>query len=150
MLACLAFTALQVLISSQPSPFFSAPFIVDDSSDSSVFLGEQFANQFQEGLEAKSEPLFSMSGYEKVSQSGLIGMSPDTNQGLLADIFQSFKLPPVYTTRCSMDPSQRHLMITTLSFSLEISKTLISSMYLAVTTNRRGAFHLVETRSKLR
>ena len=65
-----------MLTSSQPFPDFHTPFIVDDSFDPSVLVGEQFENQFQEGFDAKPGQLFSMSGYDKVGQTGLIRMHP--------------------------------------------------------------------------
>ncbi|KIX02102.1 uncharacterized protein Z518_08041 [Rhinocladiella mackenziei CBS 650.93] len=63
---------IQILTSPQPFPDFHTPFIVDDSFDSSVFVGEHFANQFQDGFEDKPGQLFSMSSYDKVGQAGLI------------------------------------------------------------------------------
>lgn len=38
-----------------------------------MIIGEQFANQFQEGPEAKPGQFFPMSGYDRVGQTGLIG-----------------------------------------------------------------------------
>jgi len=58
----------------QSLPDFHTPFIVDDALDSSVIIGEQFASQFQEGLEAKPGQLFSMSGYERVGPTGLMDL----------------------------------------------------------------------------
>lgn len=49
------------------------PFIVDDSSDTSSFIGEHLWNQFHDGLVAKAGPFLPMAGYEKFPQREMIG-----------------------------------------------------------------------------
>ena len=51
---------------------FYTPFIVDDSFEPSVFVGDHFGDQFQDGLVAKPGPFFSMSSYEKVAQRDML------------------------------------------------------------------------------
>ena len=49
------------------------PFIVDDSSDTSSFIGEHLWNQFHDGLVAKGGSFLPMAGYEKFPQREMIG-----------------------------------------------------------------------------
>ncbi len=49
------------------------PFIVDDSSDASSFIGEHLWNQFHDGLVAKGGSFLPMAGYERFPQREMIG-----------------------------------------------------------------------------
>ena len=63
---------IQILTCPQSFPDSRTPFIVDDSLDPADFAAETFANQFQDGFEAKPGQLFSMSGYDGAGQAGLM------------------------------------------------------------------------------
>lgn len=57
----------------QFDPEFQTPLILDESLDFSDPEESRFASAFSDGLLAKSEPILSMSAFQKPSQAGLLG-----------------------------------------------------------------------------